>query len=301
MDSSIATDPRFKLLALDLGCSLRELAGTCFFVWLACYERRTATLSVREANACAESEAFAQAIVDSGLAHFDERGDVVFHGVEERIRFLEAQAERGRKGGKVAGKSRRYNHQANAKQSPSTRASVRLTNSLAPDLALSPDLDLGGAGGSSLAAGPAPAEPIKPPRKRVQKPSEPTAEETQATTRILERLAARTGRFYRPTTAEHARRILRLLRAREASQTLEEREQELRLVVWDRANRWADDPKMEEYLRPSTLFGPEKFPDYLAQAKAAWAKQQASREKPLPAGSVIAMVASAMEERDGVG
>lgn len=32
--------------------------------------------------------------------------------------------------------------------------------------------------------------------------------------------------------------------------------------------RWKGDNKMESYLRPATLFGPEKFPEYLDEARA---------------------------------
>lgn len=35
---------------------------------------------------------------------------------------------------------------------------------------------------------------------------------------------------------------------------------------------WKGDPKMAEYLRPSTLFGPEKVNDYLAPARAWYEK-----------------------------
>jgi len=33
-------------------------------------------------------------------------------------------------------------------------------------------------------------------------------------------------------------------------------------------SKWSGDPRMEPYLRPATLFGPEKFPEYLAEARA---------------------------------
>ena len=32
--------------------------------------------------------------------------------------------------------------------------------------------------------------------------------------------------------------------------------------------KWKDDPMMERYLRPSTLFGRDKFPEYLEEARA---------------------------------
>ena len=32
--------------------------------------------------------------------------------------------------------------------------------------------------------------------------------------------------------------------------------------------KWKDDSYMRQYLRPATLFGPEKFPEYLSEARA---------------------------------
>ena len=45
-------------------------------------------------------------------------------------------------------------------------------------------------------------------------------------------------------------------------------EEDLRLVVWHRCRVWKD-TEHAQHLRPSTLFG-EKFPEYLAQARAEW-------------------------------
>ncbi len=32
--------------------------------------------------------------------------------------------------------------------------------------------------------------------------------------------------------------------------------------------KWKNNPQMEQYLRPATIFGPEKFPEYLAEARS---------------------------------
>lgn len=143
MDSSIATDPRFRLLATELGWSLRETAGTLFFVWLACYERRSICLTRREANACAENPLFAEAIVGVGLADFEGDDLVAFHGVEERIEFLRKQAEKGRKGGKLGGKGRPKKgigqRLTDAQQKPNHTKSKGLTYSPSPSPSPSPD------------------------------------------------------------------------------------------------------------------------------------------------------------------
>ena len=115
MDSSIATDPRFKLLASDLGISRNELVGALFYVWLACYERRSERLSKRLADASAEIDGFANALVEAELA--DDDGDAILvHGATERIQFLLSQAEKGRIGGqKGKGKRKVKSPKANAK------------------------------------------------------------------------------------------------------------------------------------------------------------------------------------------
>jgi hypothetical protein len=116
MDSSIATDPRFKLMALDLGISRNELAGALFYVWLACYERRSERLSKRLADASAEIEGFANALVEAELAD-DDDDSILVHGAAVRIEFLLKQAEKGRKGGKKGkGKPKRRSSKANVKQ-----------------------------------------------------------------------------------------------------------------------------------------------------------------------------------------
>lgn len=43
---------------------------------------------------------------------------------------------------------------------------------------------------------------------------------------------------------------------------------EVKMVIEFKHREWSDDPKMAQYLRPETLFGPSKFPGYLAAAKA---------------------------------
>ena len=45
-------------------------------------------------------------------------------------------------------------------------------------------------------------------------------------------------------------------------------------VVRVKCREWGEDPKMRNFLRPQTLFGKEKFENYLSQAKAAIASEQ---------------------------
>lgn len=114
--------------------------------------------------------------------------------------------------------------------------------------------------GLALAEG---TDPGITPRPRKRKPGLAGAspEERAVVERVLARLSERAGRSYSPEA--HAKLVLRLLRDGHT-------ENDLRLVIWDRANDWVDDPKMDYCVRPSTLFGPEGFAEKLAHAKAAW-------------------------------
>ncbi len=87
-------------------------------------------------------------------------------------------------------------------------------------------------------------------------------DEFAAIERVIEKLSERAGRKYSPRTPQHAGRVLRLLREGYS-------EHDLRLVVWHQGNAWEGDPQWSKYLRPSTLFGPQKFADYVVEARAA--------------------------------
>lgn len=146
MDSSIVGDPRFKLVAADLGKSWREVVGSCFLVWLACYERRSERLEFDEADVAAELPGFAASLCRRGLA--DDLGDnsIRVHGVSARIAFLLKQEKLGRKGGKASGKTRKTKQkkiEANASnhiEANASRGPQAYTPDLDLDLDLSPDL-----------------------------------------------------------------------------------------------------------------------------------------------------------------
>lgn len=106
MDSSIATDPRFKLLARQLGIDWRQAIGACFLVWLACYDRREEALSSDEIDIAADLEGFAAALEAVSLATVQKDGRLLIHGVKRRIEFLSEQASRGSRGGRASGASR---------------------------------------------------------------------------------------------------------------------------------------------------------------------------------------------------
>lgn len=46
------------------------------------------------------------------------------------------------------------------------------------------------------------------------------------------------------------------------------------LVIKDRKEKWGEDPKMCEYIRPSTLFAPSHFEEYLNSARRSIIKRE---------------------------
>lgn len=92
--------------------------------------------------------------------------------------------------------------------------------------------------------------------------------------RVLTALTRRTGAAFRVCDG-HAKLIVARLRDSSAS------EEDLRLVVWDRSNRWLG-TEQEQFLRPSTLFRPGHWDEYLDQARAAWRKEYG--DKPVRLG-----------------
>ncbi len=88
--------------------------------------------------------------------------------------------------------------------------------------------------------------------------------------RVIGELNTLTGRSFRPNTKP----TLQHIKAR-----LEEgyTEEDLRLVVQNRVEKWLHDPEQSEYLRPETLFRPSKFEGYLQAAKTPKPKSDFDR------------------------
>jgi uncharacterized phage protein (TIGR02220 family) len=103
----------------------------------------------------------------------------------------------------------------------------------------------------------------KPRHKRRKRSLSAKYREQEPTIRrVLGVLRKRTGTAYQVCDG-HAKVLAARIRDDQAT------EADLRLVVWDRCNRWLG-TEQEEYLRPSTLFRPGHWPEYLAQAQKAW-------------------------------
>lgn len=53
--------------------------------------------------------------------------------------------------------------------------------------------------------------------------------------------------------------------------------------------RWKDDPKMNSFLKPATLFGPEKFPEYLAEARSL-IRQERNKKRIIPFSKYLPVI-----------
>ena len=84
---------------------------------------------------------------------------------------------------------------------------------------------------------------------------------------ILEFLNKKTGRHYEPRKPN--KDPTASLKAVHGLLKDGYTEQQLRQVIGNRLVKWGDDPKMEQYLRPGTLFRQSKFEQYLGEVGAA--------------------------------
>lgn len=92
---------------------------------------------------------------------------------------------------------------------------------------------------------------------------------------IIEHLNQKTGKAFKHTAAGHKK----LIKARwQEGYTLEQFKQ----VIDNKAAEWLDDSKWNQYLQPSTLFGP-KFDQYLNQQSKGrkWTPEKSDEEKML--------------------
>lgn len=81
--------------------------------------------------------------------------------------------------------------------------------------------------------------------------------------RVLEFLNEKTGKSFQPfnTTGKPTRSLELIMNRMKEGAT----EANCRGVIARKAMKWGEDDKMREFLRPSTLFGKEKFEQYLGE------------------------------------
>jgi hypothetical protein len=181
IDGKVWKDPRVKRLAKRCGMSVREAVGTLAAVWDVAYDSKSEIMSMIDVDTAAETEGFAKHMLadDVALAELHE-GKLRLCGVRERILYLIAQKERGRKGG-----ISRAEAQANAKQTLGVGlASSKHSPGLPLDLALALDLDKKHLGNTHEVQ---PGEPHQEPSATPEPQTEPVVE------RVLSLVVAEAG------------------------------------------------------------------------------------------------------------
>jgi hypothetical protein len=117
IDDMATRDPRILVLAKLAGMNRFEAVGRLLEVWSVCYDRVSPYLSEVMIDASAAIEGFAKHMLEAELATRESDGRLRVHGVKQRIKYLEAKSEAGRRGGIKSGESRRNRHEAKPKQS----------------------------------------------------------------------------------------------------------------------------------------------------------------------------------------
>lgn len=266
IDDSFLRDTRVIRLAKQLGWSRRETMGCLLDVYAVAYDRAESELPPEDIDIAAGIEGFADRMVGVHLADHSHRG-IRIRGAEKRIRYLKDSEDSGRVGGLRSAEVRRRKAQLKG-------------GSKAP-LAENEGHPSKGPQGSGNLPVPVPvpspvllpvpvlervsAKPTSSRGKARKSESGATPEERATALRVLERLSAQNGIAYR--SEKHVDTVVARLRDGVT-------ELELRCIVAYCAveRGWKDDPKMAQYLRPSTLFGPEKVHEYRDPA-VSWAEQ----------------------------
>lgn len=114
VDRFALKDPRFTVLAQELGCNRYEAWGRVLFLWDYCLESGSAVHSPRMVCAAMDHAGGAAAMVTANLAAEPVAGLVRVRGAEERIAWLKQKRESAAAGGKARAKQTLANAQANA-------------------------------------------------------------------------------------------------------------------------------------------------------------------------------------------
>ena len=277
LDSKVWNDPRVKRLARLCGWGMPQTVGTLAAVWNVAYEAKSPVVSELDVDTAAERDGFSDLLQHEQVQLASRRDDGLYLcGVEERIRYLLQQAERGRMGGRNRSSNADRSpdgRMTSAKQTPSKRqASAKqppdLPLTLTPDPALALDPDL-----SQRERESAPSRSsASPTPKSKSKVKGITADEEVKAAEVLLKLSERSGRKY-GGSAKHVALVVSRLRAG--------------FTVWDLRRvigycaiemDWENLPKMQPYLRPETLFGPEAMEKYIYAARA-WEPSESPPER----------------------
>jgi uncharacterized phage protein (TIGR02220 family) len=315
IDDRLARDTRVDKLARLCGWSRRETRACLEDIWTLCYDRIVPYLTHDDIELAALRDAiappthaagFVAALIESGLARRAVAQDrnftakngeqhawkdqqwrdrIYLCGASDNIGYLLMQSVLGKRGGDKSACAR-ANQTKRRLSDPTSVAQATLVASseirFKPPIATAPDSasasalppDLQKEDSETLRA--SAERPIDQLKRKADKlkNGRPTESELQSVRVVLAKLGEWNGVTYSITDA-HAQLIVRQLRKGVT-------EEDLRRVVWFCGRKWEEDEKMQDFLRPETLFGPQNISKYLDPSKAAYAKWRAERSPASP-------------------
>ncbi len=240
LDGKVWKDPRVKRLAKRRTWSMREVVGTIAAIWDVAYDSKTPIMSRADIDTAAETEGFAGDLIAESLAESVDDDMVRLRGVDERIKYLVAQSERGRSGG-----------QANAKQTLSKRsASTKQPPSL-------PNTNTSASASSS-------ADPKEKGRLSGKPDIAPLFAEVDPAVELAEIAVAEINRLRGSRYKSGSTAILKDCASLAKSKNTPA---QVKAVISSKA-KWIADPKMSDHFKPSVLMRPSNFAKYLDDVDA---------------------------------
>lgn len=285
IDDKFLRDPRVKVLSMHFGWTVKFTRGTLLDVYAICYDQVTPLLSPTIIDVAAEQVGFAEAMVTAELAAKTNTPKLLIRGAKGYIEYLNHQKRAGREGGLRSSESRQKHVKGSGKQASSDAgskpqalgnlsgnpsASVPDAASVPPSASvLPPDAATKNIHTYQPEAAASPLVSVDSKPRKPKGELVPTSAEAASVRAILGKLTEANGVRYTGSDA-HTKLIVRQLRAGRS-------EMDLRKVVAHCRNKWDGNERMQEYLRPETLFGPESIEKYLDPARTEYAAYDAKK------------------------
>lgn len=237
IEDSLALDERFRFLTKLVGCEFKAF-GICYRLWRIAQNYWVPNKLPIPKNIMDLSGLPLKELFDAQLITFIE-GGVYAHGSENQFEWLISCHENGKKGGRPK----------------------KINNLIKPD----PNQTL-----TRLKPSSSSSSSSSNINKYIVRQAEPDISFVENKTAVnndideykeaIEYLNSKTGKKFNPASKNNVSLIQKLFKEKYTSE-------DIKSVVDYRLETWGDDPKMREYLRPSTIFRLSNFENYVVEAK----------------------------------
>lgn len=274
-------DPRIEYLGKLLGTDKYGALGRLACIWRYCTKEGTAVVDAKKLGIFIQTPEIAKALIESDLAEDLGPEGLRIKGCGGRIEwyqeFIERQRERGKKGAETRWRkiAKAASQEPLAKAASQggwpkengTNANANTKKEYICASSKKTSLD-----GLHLSGAGAPDPETACEEKKTPEPESPKlAEARRIAALIIDKLNREAGRSFQ--VREPTVKLVKGLLAKGYT------ERDMRLVIVNRCEAWLKDPKMCQYLQPSTLFRLSKFGEYLDHAKLAWGETEAPKSK----------------------